>query len=118
MRAIYQRRPYMLAGVLGVALLAAAGCGRSEEGRVAGVKIGMTVAEADAILGPGEDVAFEQLPAYSRNTIFPKNDGATYRRWTRESGKTKDSYHAAFEGGKLAIAPMHEKTAPMSVNIK
>jgi hypothetical protein len=114
-----QVRYWVLATVL-LAALAASGCTRSEDDaakRFESVKSGMTMAEVEALLGPGQEVDYEQLPEHSRSIIFTKTDNVTYRKWARETGKTKATLYAAFKEGKMVAGPMVEKTGPMNLQV-
>lgn len=98
-------------------VLAAAGPGCSDlEGNSRRVRPGMTVAEADAVLGAGREVAADQLPEVFRETFLKETqgEGVSYRTWTEE----KTSVHAAFKNGKLVYGPAVWKTGSMSVDIK
>ena len=48
-----------------------------------GVVSGMTLEEVETRLGSGQEITYDQPPKLYRETLFPKAEGVTYRKWTR-----------------------------------
>jgi len=107
----------LLVWVLGFALLPSGCGGPGDPGKVfEGVRQGMTVEEADAAFGPGQEVAYDQLSDVARVVWPSKEPGVTYRLWVREAGVNKATLFAAFKDGKLMPnGNVVEKTGRVSV---
>lgn len=91
--------------------LTVAGCAKSADhlgNEFEQLKTGMSVSEVEAQLGPGEEVAPEQLPENFKR-VYGADKSLNYRRWTRESGGAKAVLYAAFKDGKLAGQRLVEK---------
>jgi hypothetical protein len=87
-------------------VLFSAGCSKSAVNlrkSIDGIKDGMTVGDVKRVLGQGQEVAYEQLPADARESI-PKTDGATYHVWIYRCPHCDywAWFSAEFEDGKLA----------------
>ncbi|MFO0888570.1 MAG: hypothetical protein U0790_05410 [Isosphaeraceae bacterium] len=120
MMRIWERRLGIRGLFAAMAIVLAAGPGCSDlEKDSHRVRPGMTIAEADGILGLGREVAADRLPEVYREIFLreTKGEGVSYREWTEESGQRKTNIHAAFIDGKLIFGPAVWKTGPMSVEL-
>jgi hypothetical protein len=76
------------------------------------LRAGMTVGEVESALGPGEVVAFDRLPSFYRDSIAPRGEGVSYRRWIKKSGGTTVTIVVPFTDGKAGDA-FTEQAGPM-----
>jgi hypothetical protein len=99
-------------------LVGSIGCSKSPEKAFLSITPGMTVAEAEQILGSGKEVSYEELPQLYRTvletppkgTTAAKGEGVVYRKWTRGAGDTSTIGYIAFRDGKVVEQTVYTET--------
>ena len=97
------------------------GCSKTEqspEKAFLSIFPGMTVAEAEQILGPGKEISYEELPQLYRTvletpregTTAAKGEGVVYRKWSRRVGETIAIGYIAFRDDKVVEQTVYTET--------
>ena len=121
-RCVWLSLRYMLAWGACLALLGGVGCHKVEQGPeqvFSTITAGMNAAEVEKTLGPGKEVAYDELPTLYRTVLETppmsagvpkKGEGVTYRKWSRASGEATATSHIAFRDGKVVDGTVYVET--------